>query len=132
MNQRSDHIEAKHTCKQLYHEHTAITGSGNKPILLHSTSDNDVEDNLKASKNTITDLNLVQDGGSTLPPDQHLRLRHRTGSNMTIGIRIKVGILGEPHPGLNSFFEEKMFRDVISLAGNLISQQSTECVDRYT
>ena len=32
MNQRSDYIEAKHTCKQLYHEHTAITGSENKPI----------------------------------------------------------------------------------------------------
>ena len=31
-NQRSDFKEAKQTCKRLYHEYTAITGSGNKPI----------------------------------------------------------------------------------------------------
>ena len=34
MNQRSDFIEAKHTCKILYDEHTEIIGEGNKPIPL--------------------------------------------------------------------------------------------------
>ena len=33
LNQRSDFREAKQTCKRLYDECTAITGSGNKPIL---------------------------------------------------------------------------------------------------
>ena len=32
LNQRSDFKEAKQTCKRLYQEHTANTGSGNKPI----------------------------------------------------------------------------------------------------
>ena len=32
LNQRSDFIEAKQTCKRLHHEYTAITGSGNKPF----------------------------------------------------------------------------------------------------
>ena len=33
LNQRSDVKDAKQTCKRLYHECTAITGSGNKPVL---------------------------------------------------------------------------------------------------
>ena len=33
LKQRCDFKEAKQTCKRLYHEYTAITGSGNKPIL---------------------------------------------------------------------------------------------------
>ena len=32
LNQRSDFEEAKQTCERLYHEYTAITGSGNKPV----------------------------------------------------------------------------------------------------
>ena len=32
LSQRSDFVEAKQTCKRLYHEFSAITGDGNKPI----------------------------------------------------------------------------------------------------
>ena len=32
LNQRSDSKEAKQTCRRLYQENTAITGSGNKPV----------------------------------------------------------------------------------------------------
>ena len=32
LNQRSDSKEAKQTCTRLYHEYTAIAGSGNKPV----------------------------------------------------------------------------------------------------
>ena len=53
---------------------------------------------------TTTQLILELDGDFTLQPDQQLRLRHRTGSSTTIGSRIKVGILGDRHPGLNSNF----------------------------
>ena len=77
--------------------------------LLHSKSDNDVKDNLRASMNTITKLILEQDGDFTLHPGQHLHLRHRTGSSTTIGSRIK----------------KFLFGDVSSLAGNLIFWQST-------
>ena len=40
--------------------------------------------NLKASKNTITDLNLVKEGDSTFPPGRGIHLRHRTGSSFTL------------------------------------------------
>ena len=71
--------------------------------LLHSKSDSDMNNNSSASMSTITQLILEQDGDFTLHPDQHLRLRHRTGTRTTTGSRIKVGILGKPQPGLNSF-----------------------------
>ena len=80
--------------------------------------------------NTITEWILEQDGDFTLHPDQCLHLRHRAGSRTTVGSRINAGILGEQHPELNSSFV--LFRDVTSLTGNLISWQSTGCVDRYT
>ena len=32
LNQRSDFMEEKQTCKRLHHEHTAIIGSGNEPV----------------------------------------------------------------------------------------------------
>ena len=43
--------------------------------------------------------------------------------------QLGAGIRGKHHPGPNSNF---LFRDVISLTGNLISWQSTEGVDRHT
>ena len=79
---------------------------------------------------TITQFILEQEGNFTLRPGQHLHLRHRTGSSTTIGSRIKAGILGEPRPGPNSKFF--LFTDVISLAENVISWQSTGGADRYT
>ena len=50
---------------------------------------------------TVTQSIPEPDGDFTLQPDQQLRLRHRTGSSTTIGIRIKVGIIGDLQPGLN-------------------------------
>ena len=72
--------------------------------LLQSKSDSYASNNSRTSISTITKLILEQDGDFTFHPDQQLRLRHRIGSSTTIGNRIKVGILGEPHPGLNSLF----------------------------
>ena len=70
--------------------------------LLHTKSDNDLINKLKASKNTLTDLNLVQDGDSTLPPGRRIHLRHRTGSRAATGSQFEAGIRGKHHPGLNS------------------------------
>ena len=99
--------------------------------LLHNKSGNGLINNFKASKNTITDLNLVQDGDSTLPPGRRIHLPQRTGSNAATGSQIEAGICGKHHPGLNSNFSS-LFRDIILLAGNLTSWQSTEGVDRHT
>ena len=53
--------------------------------LLHNKSGNGVINNLKASKNTITDLNLVQNDDSTLPPRRRIHLRHQTGNKAATG-----------------------------------------------
>ena len=105
MNQRSDFIEAKQKCKTLYDEHTqkSLEKETNQS-LLHNNSGNDLINNLKASKNTIFDLNLVQFGASTRPPGRHIHLRHHTGNKAATGSQIEAGIRGKHHPGLNSFF----------------------------
>ena len=71
---------------------------------LHNKSGNGLINNLKASKKTNTDLNLAQDGDSTLPPGRRIHLRHRTGSRAATGRQIEAGIRGKHHPGLNSIF----------------------------
>ena len=54
------------------------------------------------------DYEVEQDGGLILWSQretcgiQHLRLHQLSGNSTTIGSRTKVGILGDPHPGLNS------------------------------
>ena len=79
--------------------------------------------NLKASKNTITDLKLVQNGDSTLPPGRYIHLRHHTGNQAATGSQLGAGIRGKHHPGLNSDFffncSEMSFRMLdISSLGN--------------
>ena len=56
---------------------------------------------------------------------QHLRLHQLSENSTTIGSRPKVGILGDPHLGLNSsdFSVQRCF---------FACRQSTRCVDRYT
>ena len=56
----------------------------------------------KLYETTITQFILELDGNCTLQPDPQLRLRQRTGSSTTIGSRIELGVLGEPHPRLRS------------------------------
>ena len=53
---------------------------------------------------TITQLILELGENFTLQADKQLRLRQRTESSTTIGSRIKVGILGDLQPELNSNF----------------------------
>ena len=72
--------------------------------LLHNKSGNGLINNLKASKNTITDLNLGQDGDFTFPPKRRIHLRHRTGSRTATCGQLGAGLRGNNHPGLNSEF----------------------------
>ena len=84
-----------------YDEYVEKTGEGNRPIPPAQQTRQRREQHFEVSMSTITQLTLEQDGVFTLHPDQHLRLRQHTGSSTTIGSQIKVGIPGEPHPGLN-------------------------------
>ena len=72
--------------------------------LLGNKSGNGLINNLKASRNTITDLNLVEDGDSVLPPGRRIHLRHHTGNQASTGSQIGAGIRGKHHPGLKSNF----------------------------
>ena len=83
---------------------------------------------------TITKLILELDGDFTLQPEQQLRLGQRAGSSTTIGSRIKVGILGDLQPGLNSNFSSSFSCSGCRFRFPEISipWQSTGGVDRYT
>ena len=93
--------------------------------LLHNKSGNGFINNLKAS-NTI-----VQDGHSTLPPGRRIRLhlRHHIG-NSSDGNSNRSRASWR-RSWTEQFFFSSFFRDVISLAGIIISWQSTG-VDRHT
>ena len=58
---------------------------------------------MKASKNTITDLTVPQDGDTILPP-RRIRLRHHTGNQAATGSQLGARIRGKHHPGLGSNF----------------------------
>ena len=72
--------------------------------LLDNKSGKDLINNLKASKSTITDLNLVQDGDSILHSGRRIHLRHHSGNKAATGSQIEAWLRGKHHPGLNSIF----------------------------
>ena len=74
---------------------TNLSLQSNKP-------DKGLSNNLKASKNTITDLNLV--GDSILPPGRRIHLRHQTGNQAATASQLGARIRGKHHPGQNSNF----------------------------
>ena len=76
---------------------TNLSLQGNK-------SGNGLINNVKASKNTITDLMVVQDGDTILLPGRRNHLRHDTGNQAATGSQLGAGIRGKHHPGLNSIF----------------------------
>ena len=67
--------------------------------ILHIKQDKVIVNNLKISRSTTTRFTLELDGDIIF---QQVRLHPRTGSSTTIGSRIKVGIIGDLQPGLNS------------------------------
>ena len=99
--------------------------------LLGNKSGKGLINNLKALKNTITDLTVPQDGDAILLP-RRTRLRHYDGNRAATCGQLGAGIRGNHHPGLNSeFCFFSCSNDVISLARNLICGQSTGC-KQYT
>ena len=70
-------------CRRYLNIHQSLEMETNQS-LLHK-SGNGLINNLKASKNTITDLNLEQDGDKILPPGRRIHLRHHTGNTAATG-----------------------------------------------
>ena len=99
LNQRSVFNEAKLTCKRLYHEYTAITGSGNKLI----PPDKGLINSWNVLKKTIIDVKLLQDGDTILLP-RRSHLRHHDGNQAATCGQLAAGIRGNLLPGLNSDF----------------------------
>ena len=76
--------------------------------MLYNKQDSEGATNLKDLKKVIIKSMPKRDGEPILRSHGETRrgihlIRHRqlSGSNTTIGSRTKVGILGDPHPGLN-------------------------------
>ena len=82
-----------------------------------------IDNIMKVPRSTPTRFTLELDGNTILQPDEQVRLHPRSGSRTMNGSRIKVGILGDLQPGLNStfFFEFFLLRWSFSLARNFNS-----------
>ena len=89
------------------------------PFILFNDQDSEDTNNVKGLKNIIFMSMPKQDGGlalrnhrATCRRIQHICPRQLSGNSTTIGSRRKVGLIGDPHPGLNnSVF---LFRDAFS------------------
>ena len=84
-------------------------------------SDKGAINSLRALRNMIIDLKLLQDGDTILLPQRiHLHLRHHDGNQAATCGQLGAGMRGNHHPGLNSEFVFFFNRssDVISLAEN--------------
>ena len=77
--------------------------------------DNILNNNLKVTKSTPTKVTLELDGDIIF---QQVRLHPRNGSKTMNGSRIKVGIIGDLQPGLNS----EKFKVEISIGKHMASQ----------
>ena len=125
LNQRSGLKQAKQTCKILYQEHTAITGSGNKPIPPEqSKPDKGAINSLNALRHTIIDSKLLQDGDTILLP-QRIHLRHHDDNQAATCGQRGTGLVEIFILDWTVYFFKNCSSDVTSLARNLISWQST-------
>ena len=117
--------------KRLHDEHAKETSEGNTPFILYNDQDSKGATNLKDLKSIFIKSTPKQDGepilrshGETCRGIQHIRPRQINGR--MIGSRTKVGILGDPHPGLNrSDFSVQRCLLFLSLVGKWIPWQST-------
>ena len=122
MNKRSDFIEAKHKCKRLYDEHREITGEGNKPIPPAQQVRQRLGQQFEGLEEN--DCRLEPRTGWRFYPSAFIFVNALAEKHRLEVSQIEAGIRGKHPPGLDSNFSS-LFRDVISLAGNLNSWQST-------
>ena len=116
MHQRLDFVETKQEMKRLHDEHVKETSEGSTPIHTVQRSRQRRSQQFEGLENMIIKSILEKDGSLILQRYgetcgiEHLRL-HLTGSSTMIGSQTKVGILGDPHPGVIC-----KFRDALTLA----------------
>ena len=103
MRQRPGFCEAKQTYRQLYKEHVESTGEGNSSIHpVDQTRQNDRQQ-LKGFEEYNYMVHL-RTGWTYYLPTSSSSSAH--WQHDAIGSRIKVGIIGDLQPGLNSIFVE--------------------------
>ena len=100
MRQRPVLCEAKHTYRQLYKDHVECIGEGNNSIHPADQTRQSHRQRFKGFEEYNYMVHLELDGNIIF---QQARLHPHIGST-TIGSRIKVWIIGDLQPGLNSFF----------------------------
>ena len=138
-NQRPNFVEAKLELKRLHDEHVKETSEGNTPIHPVQRSRQRRSQQFEGLDGHDYQID-AQTGWRTYPSKsqgnlcgiQHFPLYQTNGNSTTIGSRTKVGILGDPHPGLNSsgfFSSEMLFRLPES---ELFLAIDGRGVDRYT
>ena len=114
MRQLLDFREAKQAHRQQYKAGDLI------PSIQHTKQDKIIDNNLKVPRSRTTLSTLELDGNIIF---QQVRLHPRNGSSTMIGSRIKVGIIGDLQPGLNSNIfwsksqtQEELLQEVIPTA----------------
>ena len=104
-NQRPDFVEAKREMNRLHYGHVKETSEGNTPIhpVQRSRQRRGHQfEGLEENNYQTYGEPILRSHGETLRGIQHIRHCQLSGSSTTTGSRTKVGILGDPHPGLNS------------------------------
>ena len=69
---------------------------------LHNKSGNSLINNLKASKNTITDLKRVQDGDTIFFQDDAFIFVITLSTKQRLEVNLELGFVANIHPGLHS------------------------------
>ena len=106
-NQRPDLVEANREMKRLHDEHVKETSEGNTPIHPVQRSRQPRHQQFEGLEyiyqvDAQTRGPILRSRRETCRGIQHIRPRQLSGNSTTIGNRTEVGILGDPHPGLNS------------------------------
>ena len=129
LNQCSDLAEAKQKMQKTV-EHSAITGHRNKPIPPGQQVRQRLDQQFEGLEEK--DYRLEPRTGWRFYPSS--RTTHSSSSSnwhqTATGSQFESGIRGKHHPRLNNNISF-LFRVIISLARNLISWQSTVCVNRH-
>ena len=99
LNQRSDFKQAKQTCKRLYQEHTAITGSGNTRIPPEQQVRQRRDQQFEGFEEYDYRLEV-----STGPQRIRLHLRHHDGNQTATCGQRGTEFRGNLHPGVSSDF----------------------------
>ena len=119
IRQRPDFREAKHAYRRLNKEHVVkVPDKEISQSIQHNKEGKILNNNLMNMRSTPFRFTLELDGHIIL---QQVRLHPRSGSRTMNGSRVKVGIIGDLQPGLNS----NNFKVEIICTGKPVAQLNT-------